>query len=117
MTELPYQVNKSVLIAKIADLVKDKKIEGIADLRDESDRRGMRIVIELKRDGKPQSVLNNLYKHTTMQNVFNVNTTICAPVYESEDAILRSKKTSYLSSQMIILHYEFLVVYTILLVN
>jgi DNA gyrase subunit A len=73
VTELPYQVNKSVLIAKIADLVKDKKIDGIADLRDESDRRGMRIVIELKRDGKPQSVLNNLYKHTTMQNVFNVN--------------------------------------------
>ena len=73
VTELPYQVNKSVLIAKIADLVKDKKIDGIADLRDESDRRGMRIVIELKRDAKPQSVLNNLYKHTAMQNVFNVN--------------------------------------------
>ncbi len=73
VTELPYQVNKAVLIAKIADLVKDKKIDGIADLRDESDRRGMRIVIELKRDAKPQSVLNNLYKHTTMQNVFNVN--------------------------------------------
>lgn len=73
VTELPYQVNKAVLIAKIADLVKDKKIEGIADLRDESDRRGMRIVIELKRDGKPQSVLNNLYKLTAMQSVFNVN--------------------------------------------
>lgn len=73
VTELPYQVNKAVLIAKIADLVKDKKIEGISDLRDESDRRGMRIVVELKRDAKPQSVLNNLYKHTSMQNVFNVN--------------------------------------------
>src|SRR5258708_31370086 len=73
VTELPYQVNKAVLIAKIADLVKDKKIEGIADLRDESDRRGMRIMIELKRDAKPQSVLNNLYKHTAMQSVFNVN--------------------------------------------
>lgn len=73
VTELPYQVNKAVLIAKIADLVKDKKIEGISDLRDESDRRGMRIVIELKRDAKPQSVLNNLYKHTSMQSVFNVN--------------------------------------------
>src|SRR4029078_9940053 len=72
-TELPDQVNKAVLIAKIADLVKDKKIEGISDLRDESDRRGMRIVIELKRDGKPQSILNNLYKHTSMQSVFNVN--------------------------------------------
>lgn len=73
VTELPYQVNKAVLIAKIADLVKDKKIEGISDLRDESDRRGMRIVVELKRDAKPQSVLNNLYKFTAMQSVFNVN--------------------------------------------
>lgn len=74
VTELPYQVNKAVLIAKIADLVKEKKIEGISDLRDESDRRGMRFVIELKRDAKPKSVLNNLYKHTAMQSVFNVNT-------------------------------------------
>lgn len=73
VTELPYQINKAVLIAKIADLVKEKKIEGIADLRDESDRKGMRIVIELKRDAKPQSVLNNLYKQTAMQSVFNVN--------------------------------------------
>ena len=73
VTELPYQVNKAVLIGKIADLVKDKKIDGIADLRDESDRRGMRIVIELKRDAKPQSLLNNLYKHTSLQSVFNVN--------------------------------------------
>lgn len=73
ITELPYQVNKAVLIAKIADLVKDKKIDGISDLRDESDRRGMRIVVELKRDAKPQSVLNNLFKHTAMQSVFNVN--------------------------------------------
>lgn len=73
VTELPYQVNKAVLIAKIADLVKDKKVDGIADLRDESDRKGMRMVIELKRDAKPQSVLNNLYKHTALQSVFNVN--------------------------------------------
>ena len=73
VTELPYQVNKAVLVAKIAELVKDKKVDGISDLRDESDRRGMRIVVELKRDAKPQSVLNNLYKHTAMQSVFNVN--------------------------------------------
>ncbi len=73
ITELPYQVNKAMLVAKIADLHKDKKIEGITDLRDESDRRGMRVVIELKRDSKPQSVLNNLYKYTSMQSVFNVN--------------------------------------------
>lgn len=74
ITELPFQVNKASLVTKIADLHKQKKIEGIADLRDESDRRGMRVVIELKRDAKPQSLLNNLYKHTTMQSVFNVNT-------------------------------------------
>lgn len=73
INELPYQVNKASLITRIADLHKDKKIEGIADLRDESDRRGMRIVIELKRDAKPQSLLNNLYKHSAMQSVFNVN--------------------------------------------
>ncbi len=73
ITELPYQVNKANLVAKIAELHKDKKVEGIADLRDESDRRGMRVVIELKRDSKPQSVLNNLYKYTPMQSVFNVN--------------------------------------------
>jgi DNA gyrase subunit A len=73
ITELPYQVNKANLVLRIADLHKEKKIEGIADLRDESDRRGMRVVIELKRDAKPQSVLNNLYKHTPMQSVFNVN--------------------------------------------
>lgn len=73
VTELPYQVNKAVLIAKIADLVRDKKIDGISDLRDESDRKGMRVVVELKRDAKPQSVLNNLYKHTALQSVFNVN--------------------------------------------
>src|SRR3989344_4276860 len=73
ITELPYQVNKATLVTRIADLYKEKKIDGIADLRDESDRRGMRVVIELKRDGKPQSLLNNLYKFTAMQSVFNVN--------------------------------------------
>ncbi len=73
VTELPYQVNKATLITRIAELHKDKKIEGISDLRDESDRRGMRIVMELKRDAKPQSLLNNLFKHTAMQSTFNVN--------------------------------------------
>lgn len=73
VTELPYQVNKSVLIARIAELVKEKKLEGISDLRDESDRKGMRIVIELKRDAKPQFLLNQLYKVTSMQLAFNVN--------------------------------------------
>ncbi len=73
ITELPYQVNKASLVTRIADLHKEKKIEGIADLRDESDRRGMRVVVELKRDAKPQSMLNALYKFTSMQSVFNVN--------------------------------------------
>lgn len=70
ISELPYQVNKANLIAKIAELVNDKKIEGIADLRDESDRDGMRIVIELKKDAYPEVVLNNLYKHTQLQVTF-----------------------------------------------
>lgn len=73
ITELPYQVNKASLVTRIADLHKEKKIEGIVDLRDESDRRGMRVVIELKKDSRPQSILNQLYKHTAMQSVFNVN--------------------------------------------
>lgn len=73
ITELPYQVNKAVLVAKIADLVKDKKLEGISDLRDESDRRGIRVYIELKRDARPKQVLNNLYKHTALQTTFPVN--------------------------------------------
>jgi DNA gyrase subunit A len=73
VTELPYQVNKAALIEKIADLVKDKKLEGISDLRDESDRDGMRIFIEVKQDANPHKVLNNLFKHTTMQSAFNLN--------------------------------------------
>lgn len=73
VTELPYQVNKARLVEKIADLVKEKRIESIADLRDESDRNGMRIVIELKRDANANVVLNQLYKNTQMQDSFNVN--------------------------------------------
>ncbi len=73
VSELPYQVNKSALIEKIAELVRDKKLDGISDIRDESDRDGMRIVIELKRDAKPEVVKNNLYKHTSMQTTFGVN--------------------------------------------
>jgi len=73
VTELPYQVNKSSLLEKIANLVNDKKIEGIADLRDESDRDGVRVVIELKRDAVPAVVLNNLYKKTPLQTSFSGN--------------------------------------------
>jgi DNA gyrase subunit A len=73
VTELPYQVNKATLIEKIADLVKEKKLEGISDLRDESDRDGMRMYIEVKTDANPHKVLNNLFKHTAMQTAFNLN--------------------------------------------
>ncbi|MFI5309917.1 MAG: DNA gyrase subunit A [Gemmatimonadales bacterium] len=72
ITELPYQVNKARLVEEIAHQVRDKKLEGISDLRDESDRDGMRVVIELKRDAMPRVVLNQLYKHTTMQSTFGV---------------------------------------------
>jgi len=73
ITEIPYQVNKAEMVAKIAELVKDKKIIGISDLRDESDKDGMRVVVELKRDAKPKSVLNNIFKHTRLQTTFPAN--------------------------------------------
>ncbi|MHB1054553.1 MAG: DNA gyrase subunit A [Thermoleophilia bacterium] len=72
VSELPYQVNKASLIEKIAELVREHKIQEISDLRDESDRSGMRVVIELKRDSIPKVVLNKLYKHTSMQNTFGI---------------------------------------------
>ena len=74
ISEIPYQVNKSKLILHIADLVRDKTIEGISDIRDESDRDGMRIVIELKRGEVGEVVLNNLYKHTQLQQTFGIIT-------------------------------------------
>jgi len=73
VTELPYQVNKAALVTRIADLVKARRIEGIAELRDESDRQGIRIVIELRKDAQAEQVLNNLFKHTAMQSAFFVN--------------------------------------------
>ena len=72
VTELPYLVNKARLIEKIADLHKEKRVDGITDLRDESDREGMRIVIELRKDVNPQIVLNHLLKHTQMEDTFGV---------------------------------------------
>lgn len=72
ISELPYQVNKANLIEKIADLVRDKKIEGISDLRDESDKDGIRVVIEIKRDAIPDVILNQLYKHTQLQDTFGI---------------------------------------------
>ncbi len=73
VTELPYQVNKALMVARIAELAREKKIEGISDLRDESDRHGIRVVIELKRDTAPKKVLNNLFKHTSLQTSFPAN--------------------------------------------
>jgi DNA gyrase subunit A len=73
ITEIPYQVNKAELVAKIAELVKDKKIVGISDLRDESDKEGMRVAVDLKRDAKPKAVLNNIFKHTKLQTSFPAN--------------------------------------------
>jgi len=73
VTELPYQTNKAALVEKIADLARQRRIEGIADLRDESDRHGMRVVIEMKREAQPKQLLNALYKHTAMQSAFAVN--------------------------------------------
>ena len=73
VTEIPYQVNKARLVEKIADLVREKKVEGITELRDESDKDGMRVVIELRRGEIPEVVLNNLYKHTPLESVFGIN--------------------------------------------
>jgi len=73
VTELPYQTNKAALVERIAELVKVRKVEGISGLRDESDRQGMRIVIDLKREAQPRQVLNNLYKYTAMQSSFFIN--------------------------------------------
>ena len=73
VTEIPYMVNKATLVAKIAELCHDKRLEGISDIRDESDRNGMRIVIELKKDVYPQVILNYLYKHTSLQETFGAN--------------------------------------------
>ena len=89
VTELPYQVNKARLIENMADLVKDKKIVGIHDLRDESDRDGMRIVIELKRDANPNVVLNLLYKHTKMQDTFGI---IMLALVNNEPQVLNLKQ-------------------------
>ena len=87
--ELPYAVNKATLVAKIAELVSERKLEGIADLRDESDRQGMRIVIELKREAQVFTVLNNLYKHTALQQSFGV---IMLAIVEGRPVVLSLKQ-------------------------
>ncbi|MDK2801671.1 MAG: gyrase subunit [Clostridiales bacterium] len=89
VNEIPYQVNKARLIEKIAELVKDKRIEGISDLRDESDREGMRIVIELKKDANANVILNQLYKHTQMQNTFSI---IMLALVDNEPKVLNLRQ-------------------------
>ncbi|MDR5658918.1 DNA gyrase subunit A [Serpentinicella sp. ANB-PHB4] len=92
VTEIPYQVNKSKLIEKIADLVRDKKVEGISDLRDESDRTGMRIVIELKRDANANVVLNKLYKHSQLADTFSI---IMIALVNGQPQVLNLKQVLY----------------------
>lgn len=97
--ELPYQVNKARLVEKIAELVREKRIDGITDLRDESDRTGMRVVIELRRDVNPNIVLNNLYKHTALQSTFGIN---MLAIVNNEPKILTLKEVlhHYLQHQV-----------------
>lgn len=92
VTEIPYQVNKAKLVEKIAELVKEKKIEGISDLRDESNRNGMRIVIELKRDANANIVLNNLYKHSQMEDTISI---IMLALVNGQPKILNLKQVLY----------------------
>lgn len=89
VTELPYMVNKAKLIEKIAELVRDKRVDGISDLRDESNREGMRVVIELKKDANPNIILNHLYKHTQLQDTFGV---ILLALVNNEPMILNLKQ-------------------------
>ncbi len=92
VTELPYQVNKARLVEKIADLVRDKSVEGITDLRDESDRNGMRVVIDLRRDANAEVILNQLYKHTQLQDSFGV---IMLALVDGRPRILNLKEVLY----------------------
>lgn len=100
--EIPYQVNKAKLVEKIADLVRDKKIDGITDLRDESDRNGMRIVIELRRDANANVLLNNLYKHTSLQSSFGIN---LLALVNGEPKVLNLKQCleHYLAHQVVVI--------------
>jgi len=102
ITEIPYQVNKAKLIEKIAELVHDKKIEGISDLRDESDRNGMRIVIEVKRDANANVLLNNLYKQTALQTSFGIN---MLALVDGRPKVLNLKQmlSRYLDHQIVVI--------------
>ncbi|OQB05721.1 MAG: DNA gyrase subunit A [bacterium ADurb.Bin212] len=103
VSEIPYQVNKSSLIEKIADLVKDKKIEGVSDIRDESDRRGVRVVIDLKASAYPKKVLNRLYELTQMQTAFHVNMLALTPNLEPVVMTLKDVLQYYVEHRHIVL--------------
>ena len=96
VTELPYQINKAKLIEKIAELIQDKEIEGISNIRDESDREGMRVVIELKRNEVPEVILNQLYKHTQMQTSFGI---ILLAIHQNQPKLLSLKEMLHLFVQ------------------
>ncbi|WP_394238132.1 DNA gyrase subunit A [Niallia oryzisoli] len=102
VNEIPYQVNKAKLIERIAELVREKKIDGITDLRDESDRRGLRIVIEVRKDANANVLLNNLYKHTALQTTFGINT---LALVNGEPKVLNLKEclVHYLDHQRVII--------------
>ncbi len=103
ISSLPFQVNKGNLLEKIANLVKDKKIEGIKDLRDESDRDGIRVVIELKRDSYPKKVLNNLYKKTQLQEKFHVNMLALIDGLQPRILTLKDALEEYLKHRQIVI--------------
>ncbi|MCI9233181.1 MAG: DNA gyrase subunit A [Bacilli bacterium] len=102
VNEIPYMINKAVLISKIADLVREKVIDGITDLRDESNRDGIRIVIEIRRDANPNVVLNNLYKHTSLQTTYGINN---LAIVNKEPRILSLKEIleTYIEHQRIVI--------------
>jgi DNA gyrase subunit A len=103
VTQLPYQVNKARLISKIADLVRKKKMDGISDLRDESDRKGMSMVIELKRDAIPKKVLNQLYKYTDLQTSFPANFVALDPALSPHVMTLRQILNEYIKHRQIVI--------------
>lgn len=103
VTEIPYQVNKSNLIEKIADLVKDKKLDGISDIRDESDRRGVRVVIELRANAYPKKILNRLYELTQLQTAFHVNMLALTPSLEPLVMTLKDVLHHYIDHRHIVL--------------
>lgn len=102
VTEVPYQVNKATLIEKMADLVKTKKIEGISDLRDESDRDGVRIVVELKKDAYPNKILNQLYQHTDLQKAFHLNMLALTPELEPRVMTLKDVLGHYIDHREVV---------------